>query len=206
MKSQKRSKIHDVFEKFEKEEINYALLRNYDLSELDELKDIDLLVDEKDIGEVKDILDEADMLKKKWKWFPFRKIPKLFHLQLKQTSSSAFENKDVLKNREKHQGIYKLGKEEELKHLLVHCTAKKGYFKDKYKKRINYIISEVNIEQVKKDMEEYFGRTGINIVELAEKKRFEEIIENGDIINKKSFSTKYKIKRILYKLKYPILQ
>lgn len=150
----------DVFERFSKEGINYAVLRGY--FSFDDGNDIDILVEMKD--KVIVLLKELGF--KKRADFGYYLIFKGgYYLDLRvgalpyQGLPYAFA-KELLENRKKRSYFYTLSNEDELIHLVLHCVIDKKHFSEKHLIRIRELVKAADKKLVLNELMRKFGILG----------------------------------------------
>jgi thymidylate kinase len=135
-----------IFDKMNKQGLNYCILRNYKNLDLD---DIDILILKSDLKKVVNfLLNEGFIIKSKNKFdlhMVFFKEGSFIVFDIKTSIHfnnlfSILDSKIILKNKVKYHNFYIPCAEDYFLLLLFHSIIDKGYFKAKYKKEIKAIL------------------------------------------------------------------
>ena len=201
--SQIREIILRVLEDFNKNNINYCILRNYEFllnaSERQE-NDIDVLINGKDLKKISEIL-------KKYGFLDGRKgcttnhigYPKIifkldnierrigfdFHIDgLAYNGCYYLDGRDILFRKRKiyineKTYFYVPSNEDYLLELLLHSILDKNYFKHKYKKIINNLLStpKLDISYVENTLTKFFGKElSHKLTDLVLNRRYDDLL------------------------------
>ena len=168
--------VKEIFREFDRQGVDYCVLRNFDSLETD--NEIDILVDK---GEkVKTILREKGFKKgaeyyqylsiKGDIWFDF----KVGYLPYKGFSYK--KASEILIRKRKVLGVWVMSLEDEFVHLILHSILDKNAFKEKYKKQIEFLLKKIDRGRVIKELYFKFGKIGKELFSLVEQERYGELL------------------------------
>jgi len=173
-----RKDIKKILESFKKENIDFCILRNY--VSLEKNKDIDLLVnDRKGIHKImerfgfrkRSSYGPYTSYKRKDLWFDFKVGCIAYQGFCFEKASSILQRKRLYK-------YYYVPKEEdEFIHLILHPVLYKGYFKIKYKRRINSLLKKISKKDVIDKLERKFPNYGTKLFYLIKNKKYNESLK-----------------------------
>jgi hypothetical protein len=169
--------IRNILKSFKDEGIDFCVLRNY--NNIEKEKDVDLLVVEN--KKINRIMNKFGLRRRySYGYFMSYKGRGLwFDFKVGCLSYYGFCFKDastILKVKRSYKYFYILNKEDEFIHLLLHCILHKGYFKDKYRKRINYLFGIIDKEKVVDELEFKFSEYGKILFSLVEERKYNEAL------------------------------
>lgn len=175
MKLKMNEKIaEEILERFKKNKIRYCVLRNYE--KFEENKDIDILIDFENGGKVKNILKKMGLVKRIGGWGPYLVCDCKADVKIGCIDCDGRfyrEANGVLKRIRGYKKIYVLGYEDELEHLIVHSIVTKGNFREDYRRKIEGLIKECNLEVVEKRLVFKFGEIGRKVLKLIIQKNYD---------------------------------
>lgn len=206
MKYCSENQIINLFELFNKPQIDYILLRNIGNEipkKLPKNKDIDLLVKEEDANRFDKVLVKNGWKRKK---HPLGHLPFLYglkpfkfyykegiHLDIcYQLACRSLNNgewfpldmtiqKDLWLNKtpiEDKPWKFQLSKEDEFLHLITRCIFDKKHFNTGYIERIEELIELINVKIVLDKFEVVFFRFSQNLLIKLQEKKYDTIISN----------------------------
>lgn len=166
--------IKEILQEFDKQNINYCILRNFDSLTKDD--EIDILVDNK--KKIKPILKKMKF-KKGAEYFQYLSFKREIWMDFKigYLPYRGFSYKsatEILRNRRKVDGVWVMSKEDEFVHLILHSILDKRKFKEKYKERIKNLLKEVDKNKIVKELHFKFGKVGTNLFSLIEQEKYKE--------------------------------
>ncbi|MFK8793962.1 hypothetical protein [Planococcus plakortidis] len=224
MKHEKKEKlINELFALYEKNNVKYCLLRNFDFKSLQPNDDIDIVVEtrSKKLNEkiVKILTATSDyilienfkfndnnvytiLIKDNYKidviHIHFQYNLRLNQITINKQNQIYLYNEKMIENTVKFKNYYILEKKYYIYVLLIHSVYDKGYFKENYSLELSREISKINLSELEEIFKENFpGDLSSNLYEILENKDYFELIENKE----KIFSVNYSYKDYLdYKI------
>jgi len=164
-KKLKLAEIKKILALFEKENINYIVLRNYDFLEghSDKLKDLDILINSKDLKKSFKIFISENYKKRNEIFFKYLGCGVL--LKFHPRSEKDFlehqiyeDNQVIFHNKVKKGFYYKFSNEDYLLNLITHTFIGKRKLQDKYLPIYNELIkSKLDLDYIKKILTRGFG-------------------------------------------------
>ena len=173
----KKKLILMVLKEFEKNNIRYCILRNYD--NLGKEKDVDILTEDNKNTKIDNILSRFGLnLRYSYSYFRSYKGSGLwFDMKVGALSYYGIKYKDFDEIKiKKNKNLYILDEKEEFVHLILHSIFHKNYFVEKYKKRINYLMKKLDYESIRRELENKFKKNGCFLLKYILKNDFEKAL------------------------------
>lgn len=195
--------VKDLLEKLKDKKIEFCILRNYE--NIEENKDVDILIKHNDARKVKKILKKIKLVKRFGGKGPFLLCDCRADIKIGCIDCDGRfyrKAKDVLKRKKSYKNFYILSEEDELEHLIVHSIVTKGNFKETYKRRIEKIIKKCDLKFVEKRLTSKFGEIGKDILKEVKNKNYNESLDYRECMQKKVRTLKNFIIYYFYRIHF----
>lgn len=184
----KKRRVRKILMEFEKEDIDFCILRNYE--NLEKEKDVDLLVEKN--KKVDKIMNKFGLRRRysygyfmsykgEGLWFDF-KVGWISYHGFRYKSSE-----DILNSKKKYKYFYVLGEEDEFVHLILHCILHKTHFKEKYKRRLEFLLKRIYRQKVLDELTDRFEECGTDLFDAIKNKRYDKALALKDTLFFKMF-------------------
>jgi thymidylate kinase len=180
--------LKKVLQKFNEENVEYAILRNYEflLGEDYPIESLDTVITKEDMPKVDKILKEFSFNKRIQQfslahkaYFKLMNLGKVsFDIQVGGVhwNDMQYLGKPIFKKRKLNNYFYTLSDEDYFVMLLVHSILGKRYFKIKYQKILHNLCQKVNQQTVHKKLSNVFSaKKATNLIHSVNKNNFREI-------------------------------
>ena len=180
--------IEKVLREFNKENVNYCILRNYEflLGEPMSIESIDTVISKNDLEKVDEIFKRFNFQKRKQQfslkhkaYFKLINLEKIsFDIQVGGVhwNDMAYLNQSILRNRIKKSYFYIPSNEDYFVMLLVHSILGKRYFKSKYQKILLELYLDIDKNYVFDKISKIFNqRVAIFLLKKVHQNDFKKI-------------------------------
>ena len=183
--------LMEILAEFEKKNICYCVLRNYEFAFGGEINgDVDIIVESSDRSKINEIL-------KSYRYYPFEgdtthqtrycgyvpDIKQIVTIDLYWDTPTynglpILDGSQVLENRRRYEGVWIPSKEDYFVELVFHPALNKNRYRQHYRDELNRLRQEVDRESVQSHANRLFGKEGRVAVDAALEGDFEKIIAN----------------------------
>ena len=198
-------KVNKILRLFVERGIDFCVLRNY--KNMDNEKDIDILIDFKDKRKIKNILRNLGFRKGADFGFylSYKKLDENMWFDIRigclVYQGFCFEKaKEILLKKLKYEDFFILSKEDEYIHLILHSILDKGYFKENYIKRIEELEKVIDKAKAKAKLSMRLEDVGERVFLLIKNKDYEGVLRLKKRIFRKMFSLEGFYNNLMLKL------
>lgn len=187
----KMIKLKEIFKKFDEGEIDYAVLRNYE--NVDNSKDIDMIILMKDKNKVKELLKGFGLRKGlEYGYYFSYKREFIFDFKVECLAYDGFcyeKAESLLGRKRKFGDFYVISEKDECIHLILHSIIDKKYFKEEYMKKIDKLFLKYEKELLE-EFERKLGNLGKRLFSLIKNGKYTVSLELRRKLIRKMFSLK----------------
>lgn len=187
-----RSTLGNLLRKFNREEINYCILRNYDFftGEFNPGKDFDLAISQADFKRARKIMNGSKFIEGSFN-------PDRSHHSFLYFSNEDYEditidvhqkgftfagipilsNLDIIKRKKKNSFFFTPSDEDSIIILVLQSILNRANFKRKYIEEIEFLWNKINIKKLEEYFEKIFNKkTSKEIIKRITEKKYNELL------------------------------